>query len=435
MHARRVLPALLLATMLVAPALASPAPVSACPPCDRGFTNAAAAHGLDTAVAESEATVRVHENGSARWTVRVVPTNESALHSLAENESLALAVAGDSFGVRYGDGIDHELLGADVVDGAFVMTYRTLDVVETGPLETHVLTYFRDSPGAYVYTDLGADELTVVAPEGLTVARGFGEVSGDRMTATALPETRNGPFVVFVPEGTPLPGAVGWLAVGSALGGVILRNTLLFVVAPGSVLVAGIAGIRRFVRAGKERRLERLGGVVAIGGVAALAGAVYAEPDALPELTGTLLLGLLFGGTLLGLAAAVARPEIRTHLSPKRLLAAGVAVAVVGVVVQGFFRGGTLHRSVTIGMSLLPGIVALGWADAAQEGEKTPTRLFAVVAVAIVALLLASAPLTAVGGALFLLVPIFLTVISAGVVVAAVPLYLLGAAGAAAEGD
>ncbi|SHG68701.1 hypothetical protein [Halobaculum gomorrense] len=138
--------ALALAILLVAggaalPALASPAPVSACPPCDEGFVHAAAEHGLDTGVAESEATVRVHRNDSATWRVRVVPTNESALDRLAENASLARAVAGDSFGVRYGDGIDHRLLAADVRDGAFVIRYHTLGVVEDGPLGTSLLTY------------------------------------------------------------------------------------------------------------------------------------------------------------------------------------------------------------------------------------------------------------------------------------------------------
>lgn len=422
---------------LAVPALASPAPVSACPPCSNGFISSAADHGLETEVQHSEATVRIHENGSATWTVRVVPTNESALNRLAENESLAVAVAGDSFGVRYGDGIQHELLSADVADGAFVMEYRTIDVVERGPFGSQILTYFRDSPGAYIYTDLGADELTVVAPAGTTVARGFGELSGDRMTATSLPERRNGPFVVFAPEGTPLPGVVGWLAVVSALGGVILRNTLLFVVLPGSVLVGGLAGIRRFVDAETERRPERLGAVVAAGGVALVVGSAYAEVSVLPEVTANFLTGLLVGGTLLGLGTAVGRPGTRDHLSSRRLLAAGVAVAVLGVFAQGFVRGGSLHRSLSMGVGLLPAAVALGWADggASGAGETAPRRLFAVLAVAIVALLVATAPLTALGGTLFLLMPIFSTVISVGVVVAAVPLYLLGAAGVAAAGE
>ena len=185
---------------LVGPVTASPAPVSACPPCGSGFHRSASNHGLYTEVRHSEATVVTHTNGSATWTVRVVPTNESALNSLAENESLARAVAADSFGIRYGSGIEHDLLSADVDDGAFVVRYRTHDVVHQGPLGTQVLTYFRDSPGAYVYTGLGADELTVVAPDGMTVVRGFGEVTDSRMTATELPDVRDGPFVVLLQQ-------------------------------------------------------------------------------------------------------------------------------------------------------------------------------------------------------------------------------------------
>ncbi|MEF8859115.1 MAG: hypothetical protein V5A38_09350, partial [Halolamina sp.] len=121
----------------------------------------------------------------------------------------------------------------------------------------------------------------------------------------------------------------------------------------------------------------------------------------------------------------------------RRLLAAGLVVAMLGVFAQGFVRGGTIYRSLSLGLVLLPAAVALGWADgsAAADGGTAPKRLFGVLAVAIVGLLLATAPLTALGGTLFLVVPILLTAVSVGVVVAAVPLYLLGVAGGAAESD
>jgi hypothetical protein len=438
MCSRRFLPlvlcsvALLVAVGAVAPAAASPAPVSACPPCDEGFVRAAAAHDLDTEVSHSEATVRVHENGSATWTARVVPANESVLNRLAENPSLGRRVAADSFGTRYGSAMEHELLGADVVDGAFVVRYRTLDVVREGPLGTRTLTYFRDEPGAYIYTDLGADELTVVAPPGTTVARGFGDVDGRRLTATEFPHTRDGPFVVFAPEGSPTPGLLGTLAVASALGGVVARNVLLFAAVPGGVLVGGVAAIRRFVDASTRRNPARLGTVVAVAGAALFAGTVVTEADALPAMTGNLLIGGGSGAVLLTLGVAVAIPGLRRRLSGRRLAGFGVGVAAVVVLAVGRTVGTSdIHTTLALGAALFPVVVALGWVDAhALGGETLARRLFVGTAVAVFGALAALAPLSALGGGLFLLLPIALTVIAAVGVVVAVPLYLLGGAGA-----
>jgi hypothetical protein len=416
-----------------APAIASPAPVSACPPCDEGFVRAAASHGLDTEVRESDATVRVHENGSATWTARVVPSNESVLNRLAENESLARDVAADSFGVRYGSGIDHELVSADVVDGAFVTRYRTLDVVRGGIGGTQVLTYFRDSPGAYIYTDLGADELTVVAPPGTTIARGFGDVDGRRMTATALPDVRDGPFVVFAPEGSPAPGLLGTLAVANALGGVILRNLLAFVVVPGGVLVGGLAGVRRYVPSTSHLDPPLLGGGVAAGGALLLVGTFVSEADALPATTGNLLGGGVAGAVLLALGIGIAVPGVRRRLTAGRLVGFGIGVGVgTAVAAEGVLGANEFHSLLTLGIALLPATVALGWESArATRGESAlANRLFVGIAAAAFGVLLAFAPLTALGGTLFLIVPILLTSAALGVVVVAVPLYLLGAAGA-----
>jgi len=339
----------LLVLGLAAPVVASPASVSGCPPCDEGFVHAAHSHGLDTEVQQSAATVRVQRNGSATWTVRVVPTNDSVLARLAGNRSLARAVTEDSYGTRYGGGIRHEFIEAKVADGAFVMRYRTKDVVEGGPFGTTVLTYFRDSPGAWVYTDLGADELTVVAPEGMTVAQGFGTVSTDRMTATELPDARNGPFVIFAPAENPFPGIVGTLAVIHALAGVIVRNLVFFVGLPGAVIIGGFAGLRRWSSPAKEWKTTRIGGLVAAGGVLVVTGALVVKGDALPMLTGNLLLGLFVGTLLLILGGVVAIKRVRTHLTGPRifgfgLVVGGIAHLVTKVVVGAGGVGGTARQ-------------------------------------------------------------------------------------------
>lgn len=417
-------------------AVASPAPVSACLPCDDGFVSSAANHGLDTEVSRGEALVQAHENGSATWTVTVVPTNETVLAPLAGNRTLARAVAADSFGTRYGAGIQHELIGATVVDDAFVIRYRTPGVVRETALGTRTLTYFRDSPGAYVYTGLGADELTVVAPTGMTVARGFGDVDGRRMAATGWPDVRDGPFVVFAADDAPTPGLLGVLAVAGELSGVIARNIAFFVALPGGLLVGGLAVIRRIVDATRAWDSTRLGGLVTLGGVLVLLAAVVSEGAALPAVTGNLLVGMFAGGVLLVLGVAVTLPVARRHVTGLRLVGIGIAAAVVAVTVSdGFVGSGGVHRSLSLALALLPVAVALGWLDALDTPlDRTYAYwLFLGTAVAVFGVLTMSAPLTALGGSLFLLVPILLTVASVGVVVAAVPLYLLGAAGAHAE--
>ncbi len=414
----------------VIPVAASPAPVSGCPPCDRGFIQSANQHGLDTEVRHSEATIRAHRNGSASWTVRVVPTNRTVLRRLETNGSLARSVAAGSFGVRYGDGIDHELQTVTVADGAVVIRYRTLDVVKPGPLGTRVLTYFRDDPGAYVYTDLGADRVTVVAPPEMAVARSFGTVEGDRLIATALPDGRDGPFVVFAPEGTPLPGLVGWLAILEALGGVLVRNVGFFVIVPGGVLVGGLAAIRRVL--GPETRIDpaRLGALVALGGAGLLVGSVLWEGDVHLAVTGSLLAGTGAGLVLLLVGTAVGVPAARRHLTGPRLLLGGVVAAVAVFVITGGHTGvGVFDTAFPLGAGLLPIVTAQGWVDASGRNG---TQLFGATAVVIVAALAAAAPLTALGGSLFLLVPIMLAIAAGAVVVVAVPLYLLGVAGAAA---
>jgi hypothetical protein len=426
--------AIVLILGVVGPALASPAPISACPPCDRGFARSAATHGLETDVRAGSATVRIHRNGSATWTARAVPTNETVLARLADNRSLARRVAKDSFGTRYGNGIDHELLATSVTDDAFVVRYRTHDVVQSGPFGSYVLTYFRDEPGAYVYTGLGADEMTVVAPGGTTVARGFGTVTDGRLTATELPDVPNGPFVVVAPADSPAPGLVGTLAVASLLSGVIARNVVLFVALPGSVLVGGLAGIRRVFGGDATPKPVRFGAITAAGGLLLLAATVVGDGVGLSALSRNLT-GSVGGGVLLALGASVAIPDVRRHLTGPRLVGAALALGVgIAFLTEQAAGAGDLHQSLALLAALLPGAVGLGWHDAQAGADGTRSRrLFVALVVAVAGVLVVAAPLTSLGGSLFVLVPLLLTGGTLLLVAVAVPLYLLGAAGATAE--
>lgn len=431
--------AVLLVLGTAGPGIASPPPISACPPCSTGFTRAAEAHGLDTEVRHSEATVRAYRNGSATWTVQVVPTNESVLDRLADDRSLARAVADDSFGTRYGNSIGHDLHSATVADGEFVLRYRTEGVVDSGPFGTRLMTYFRDSPGPYVYTDLGADELTLVPPRGMTVALGFGTVTGDRMTATRLPDVRDGPFVVFVPEGSPTPGLLGTFAVGSALWDVVARNLVYFVAIPWGVLVGGFAGIRRFFPAETARDPTHLGSIVAATGTVLLVASVLQQSDVFPVVLGMPILvvgGGVGGAALLALGAAVATPGVRRHLTGTRVVGAGIVLGIAVAIVSGGLSGvSPFQLTLLLAVAVLPGAVGLGWIDAQDTAGNSSrsTRLSIGLSMAILGVFVLAAPLRALGGGLFFLVPILLTVAAAGIVIVAIPLYVLGAAGGNAE--
>jgi hypothetical protein len=268
----------------------------------------------------------------------------------------------------------------------------------------------------------------------MTISHGFGEVEDRRMTATELPEMRDGPFVVFTPEGSTTPGLLATLAVGSSLGGVIARNLLLFVAVPGAALAGGLAAIRRLVDPTVPRNPTRLGGGIAVTGGLLLVGAVVSEADTLPSVTGTLLVGVGVGAVLLAFGAAIATPAVRQHLSAGRVFTIGILLAAVGVGIGSSTLGAnSFQRSLAFGVGVLPAAIALGWVDACGGAGILERRLFTAVAVVVFGGLAVSAPITALGGTLFFLFAILLTVAAIVAVGIAVPLYLLGAAGATAE--
>jgi hypothetical protein len=121
------------------------------------------------------------------------------------------------------------------------------------------------------------------------------------------------------------------------------------------------------------------------------------------------------------------------------LLVLGAAGLVLGLlaatVTDGIVGASSLHRMLALGVAVLPVAVGLGWVDARDAaGERTrSTLLFLGLSLVVVGVLVASAPLRSLGGTLFLLVPILLTVTTGAVVIAAIPLYVLGAAGANAR--
>jgi hypothetical protein len=140
------------------------------------------------------------------------------------------------------------------------------------------------------------------------------------------------------------------------------------------------------------------------------------------------------GAVLLAFGAAIATPAVRRHLSAGRVLGIGILLAAVGVgIVSSTLGASSFQRFLAFGVAVLPAAIALGWVDACGGDGTLERRGFAAIAVAVFGGLAVSSPITALGGTLFFLVPILLTVAAIVAVGVAVPLYLLGAAGATAE--
>lgn len=180
---------------------------------------------------------------------------------------------------------------------------------------------------------------------------------------------------------------------------------------------------------------------VALGAVTVLvlAGAVApvaASPAPVSATSGTLLLGGVAGAVLFALGVGAGVERTRRSLAPARVVGFGVGVAVVaGATADGLPGTERLHELLALGIASLPGAVALGWVDA-RDGRRDSTaagRLRVGLAVAVGGLLLAFAPLTALGGTLFFVLPVLVSFVAIVIVIVATPLYLLGVAGGTAD--
>jgi hypothetical protein len=300
--------------------------------------------------------VTVHENGSATWVVhnRVVESDTAA--RLRSNETKLTVIADDAMW-------DTEFLDATIsTDGVITMRYREPEFATRslgGVLRSGVFTE------AYGYGNLdglGADRLTVIAPNGThvgwTVPGATVSDDGQQMTVTQF--NKDG-FVTFVPQDTVLGPLLSLLAVGSLLGPVMAINVLVYVGLPTAVftlLVGAIAGAlswanweysriqdRAGVGLGLVGLLVTTGSLVATGGVALLGGT--AAP--------------LFGAgiTLVLLGVVYLRPSVRNRMTYRRLVGVGVLGAGIASVVTvagaiGFGQNGLTQSLLTSLPLLLP---------------------------------------------------------------------------------
>jgi len=428
----------LLGVALAVPATASPRPIAVCAPCERGFVFAAQAHGHPVRIEHSTATMRVHRNGSATWTV------ENRLNDSTpfENATLRDAVAREAVAVH-----DARLLSTSVDGGDTVrIRYRTPDAAVDTPGGALRVTYFRDEPGTTIYTGLGADRLTLVAPEGMVVGNGLpgADVSDDgrEMTAYSFEHGGDGPFVTLVPEGDPLAPLWSLAAVVLPLAPIVGRNLLFLVTVPTLVFAGGLRAVAWAVdavgldspSANPDRRAL---GVVALGIVALahpLAPGLFAlggtEPPLLAGAVGVITLG-----------CALAVPAVRARLSPARL-AGLVGLAFAVTVAVGFGLGAVpgLHvddHVVRRMLLTLPvyAVTLVGYA-AAHGGFR---RALAAAGGAFALVLATTFPVLSQGGTFYFLGVVLAVIGAVAGVVIGIPLFLLGhglpGEGSSAEAD
>jgi len=424
---RRTLLAALLVGLLVpvGAATASPRPVAVCEPCGDGFVRAAHAHGVDVRVEHSTARMAVHRNGSATWTVEN-RLNGTAAATLRANATLRRAVAADAVAVH-----DGRLRSTRVTDDVLRIRYLTPDVAAEAPGGVLRVEYFRDDPGRRIHTGLGADRLTLVAPEGMVVERGLpgADRSGRRLTVTAFEAAGDGPFVTLVPADDPLGPLWSLVAVALPLGSVVGRNLLLLVAVPSLVFAAGLWGVAAAVdRFGLGTTPDR-GALAVLGlGVVALAHPLYAGvvlAGASPPLFAAGVGAVALGGLL-------TFPAVRDGLSDRRL-AALVALAFALALVAGFLLRAlplgdlSVHEGadvVGVVLPVLPVYAATLAGYAAATGRLR--HGLAAAAGALVLVLVSTFPVASRGGTLYFLGVVLAVLGAIAAVVVGVPFFLLG---------
>ncbi|WP_436908525.1 hypothetical protein [Halosimplex marinum] len=342
-----------LAAVTAAGAVASPQPDPVCRACGSSFADVAADRGYDVAVTNSTATVRVHANGSATWTVtnRLDGADADALTEEDAAESVARAA------VREGHGLPHvyeegPLTVESVAVGGRSVTVRFTDSdAGTRRLGTLVVDYFH-SDGVQGGWILDIDEFTLVGPSGATVLNdpaaaidseyappeATPAVDGGRVTWHGSPGQEHGPvfyedlYVVYgdsetdgwrVAGATALTTAPIWLG---NLGSFVVPTAFVFAGLL-FVVVAGVDGLLSSGRGVHPKQVAALGGLAVAAvpvvpngrwlvGIAAVylvaGGAGTVAPRLLRSLRGAAALGVAslvaVGGLYAGLEAVLDGP-------------------------------------------------------------------------------------------------------------------------------
>lgn len=350
--------ALLLVGSLALPALASPQPTPVCGPCGGGFEEAATYYDVEQQfdVVHSTATVRVHRDGSATWTVRNRLGNESQAATLRDRPGLLRQIVDRAITRSTLEG-PTENVSVRVENRTVVVTFEDPYATTRMPGGVHVVDYFH-SRGYDTWPVLTADRLSVVGPEGTAVTNdpAGAEVRGRNATwygngsvkVWDAPTLTTDAYVTFAEPGPTAP-ATTTLAIALAtlpivvavVGSFHLPALLLF-----GLALAGSSVVARYVRPRvSARRVTQAVGL--------LGGAVLGWSVLESNLEGSLLLGSGLLAVAMVVTARVREEEIRAWmLSGVGLLGLGAAAAVL--VVTAPERSGSPLRTASSLLLLLP---------------------------------------------------------------------------------
>ncbi|MEF8859955.1 MAG: hypothetical protein V5A38_13695 [Halolamina sp.] len=380
---RLVLPTVLVVlVVLVVPAVALPPPEPVCTACAPAYEGVAADTGIDIGIAESAAVVRVHENGSATWTVGLVLAGPDA-DRLSHNGSLHERIARETTGERFaGTGPWRSSAVADISElaeegeNAVYYRYRHEEFASQSVGGTLVTTHFREDLSVANYDSLGVDRLTVAAP-GMEITHAppsadvISGLSGSAFTLTSVDQA----IVTVYPAQATTPiellwiSLVGRLSIAQVLLPVVRFNVSTLLLPAFAVHAVTVGAVLAFLArvelpdAGASER-RAVAGLLAIAAVGLAGQPLYADAVGLPILgdgPNPVLLGPALG--LAVIASGVAYPTVieRSLLGERSpdSLGRGSSLAVKGglvAAVAGVGIGGVLPTETAwdaLGLTLL----------------------------------------------------------------------------------
>ncbi|WP_459193694.1 hypothetical protein [Halosimplex sp. J119] len=363
---------LVFATLAIGGAVGSPQPAPVCRACGTGFAQAAEDSGYNVSVVNSTATVRIHENGSATWTVtnRLDGEDADSIAAPGAAESVARGAVNDGYGLPhvYEEG-DLSLESVAVDDRSVTIRFTDPDA-GTRRLGTLVVDYFH-SDGVRGGWILDVDEFTLVGPpnatvlndpagvvdEGYSTAEATPTVDGRRVTWHGSLDEDQTPifyddlYVVYGDSDTADWRATGATALSTAP--IWLDNVWTFV-APtalifGGALYIAVVGVNWLLSSAIDSRPRRIArAITALGAITVVAGPVVPNGHLL---VGIAALYLVAGG------GALITPRLLRSLGGTAVLG-GASLAAVGAayVTMEALVGGSVafEQAIELGIYHLP---------------------------------------------------------------------------------
>lgn len=319
---------LLLAAPLASPAAASPQPTPLCRFCGGLFESAAQGAGVNATVVASEVDVHVRADGHASWVVELELANGSAAFAESPDRLrvTARALADDGYGLPR----EPSFVDAGIDGDRVTLQYRAPDAAErhAGLL---VVDLLHDGGGEPWY-HVNADRFTVHGPDGTVVANTpeSGRVDGAAVTWTGHGtgewyqgvDLQGSPYVVFGADRSAATRLRAATAVALATLPILVRGVTQFLLLQTAIfavlLAAVVAGNSRWSPRPRTGALA-----IVLAGLGAVGAAVPAVTNGPGWVTGPPLLAL-------GLAGLARSSAAREYLRGPRRQAAAVGGLLLG---------------------------------------------------------------------------------------------------------